>query len=470
MTLRQPAYFQSASHPADVWRNEFAAFVSQGGVAGPYDLLPGTSPTGGMRVRFAAGSMFWVGTLPFQGVYHAVNDSFYETTLTGANPTQPRIDIVVARLKDPDFSSPGAAWDIIPLTGTPALQPTAPTGLVQPGDEVLAYASVGAAVTSLTAAKITDKRRLARFTDARDVGSKADRDALQPYNGMVIYRTDLQQRQWYMGGQWYSPVVQAADGSVRVQGDVVAFGGAARVTTDFLTVGGSATITGALSAASVNAATASVQKALQVGGNVAAGGTFLDRNGRDLLALIGLGGLNDDTQGVNVAPYQRKQGIYLTSADVYSMNGTVLTAVQSANVAMQIFVTSSDPRNATDQRAGAVAFREPLTAAGTEWGPWRRLMTPALEMWSDIITVPAQDGVGATGISWYSPNITFPSGRFSSPPVCHIQPYTTVYNNLLSNAGVFIYATSTTGFSARIDFPNGKTGACSFMASAMYQG
>jgi hypothetical protein len=471
VTLRQAAFMQGSDHNADVFRDLVGSLVSQGGVAGPYDLVPAVSPTGGMKIRVGPGSVFWTGSVPFQGVYHAANDDYFDVPLTGANATLPRIDLIVARLRDPDFvgASP-SPWTLVAITGTPNQNPQAPYSLVTANDEVIAQVAVSAAVTGIASDKIVSRRRLARMRSAQDIGTVADRDRLIPYNGMVIYRTDLQQQQWYQGGSWYAPVVQAADGSVRIQGDVFIFGGSARLTTDYLTVGGNANVGGSIASNSLNATLATVQQTLQVGGNVVSGGTYIDRSGRDLLTLIGFGGFQTDTQAVSTEIYLRKQGSYVSTGTLYGQPGTFLTFVQGSGAAIQIFTSGGGISDSTDGRGTYFAVRGASVSDPTKWGIWRRMQWPALEMWADIVTVAAPDGTKADGTTFYSPNFTFPANRFSATPCVTVMPYTATYNNLLSGAGVMVYDVTATGGSARVDFPAGKTGSCSFMVTAMYQG
>lgn len=374
MTLRDPAYIESAAYHAEMDRLQTRGVVAQGGVAGPYDLTPTPSASGGMRITVGPGSVFVNGgDDDYQGMYHCVNDDIYEVALAGANATQPRIDLIVARVNDPDYGATGNLWDLVAITGTPSAVPVVPTASMKAGDELIAQVRVDAATTALTTSKILSRRRIVRLRVAQTVGTQADRDLLEPYNGMAIFRDDLQQRQWYQGGQWYAPVVAAADGSVHIQGDVFVFGGTARLTTDYLTVNGNGNVGGSLSMNSLNSVTATIQNALQVGGNIVSSGTFIDRLGRDLLTLIGSGGLATDALAVGTNPSARPTGIYMTPAYAptsFNTSGVFVTIVLGANAALQVFCSTTGSADGLNQYV-KFALRTHNAANNGTWGPWR---------------------------------------------------------------------------------------------------
>ena len=90
-----------------------------------------------------------------QGYYGWVTSNEALTVPT-ANPTNPRIDRVVARLS----VSVNQSVTFVILTGTPAASPTAPalTRTSETYEISLAQIAVGAGVTSITSANITDER------------------------------------------------------------------------------------------------------------------------------------------------------------------------------------------------------------------------------------------------------------------------------------------------------------------------
>ena len=92
------------------------------------------------------------------GTYTTYNDATTVLSITTANPTNPRIDLVCATVRDAYYT--GAFNDVIlqVVAGTPAGSPVAPT---LPANSIsLATVAVGAGATAITNANITDTRVL----------------------------------------------------------------------------------------------------------------------------------------------------------------------------------------------------------------------------------------------------------------------------------------------------------------------
>jgi hypothetical protein len=110
-----------------------------------------------MSVRVASGWAAIVGTTTTNmGVYTIFNDATDTLTVTTADPTNPRIDLVCATVRDAFYS--GANNDVIfqVIAGTPAGSPVAPS---LPANSIsLATVAVGAAVTQINTGNITDTR------------------------------------------------------------------------------------------------------------------------------------------------------------------------------------------------------------------------------------------------------------------------------------------------------------------------
>jgi hypothetical protein len=110
-----------------------------------------------MSVVVASGWCAIVGDIQANmGAYVVFNDANNVLTVTTANPTNPRIDRVVVTVQDAYYS--GAFNDVIfqVIAGTPAGSPTAPA---TPLNSIsLATIAVGAGVTSILNANITDTR------------------------------------------------------------------------------------------------------------------------------------------------------------------------------------------------------------------------------------------------------------------------------------------------------------------------
>jgi hypothetical protein len=158
MTLvSPPSWLQAGSYPAESDRLTTQALYATTGIIGSSSLAVTQNSPAGMSVRVAAGWAAIIGTTQANmGAYVAYNDAQTTLTVTTANPTNPRIDLVCVTVRDAYYT--GAFNDVIfqVIAGTPAGSPVAPT---LPANSIsLATLAVGAGVTSITTANITDTR------------------------------------------------------------------------------------------------------------------------------------------------------------------------------------------------------------------------------------------------------------------------------------------------------------------------
>jgi hypothetical protein len=158
MTLNTPpSWLQAGSYPAQYDRIIQQALYATTGIIGTGSLAVGANSPAGMSVRVAAGWGAVVGTTTTDmGVYTFYNDALNTLTITTADPTNPRIDLVCATVRDAFYS--GAFNDVIfqVVAGTPAGSPVAPA---LPANSIsLATVAVGAAVTQINSGDITDTR------------------------------------------------------------------------------------------------------------------------------------------------------------------------------------------------------------------------------------------------------------------------------------------------------------------------
>lgn len=97
--------------------------------------------------------------LTTQGAYYCYNDDsagMVSLTISAANPTNPRIDVVVAQVADAAYSGSTNAWSLAVVTGTAASSPAVPT---LPASCVpLALVWVPANASSIITADIIDLR------------------------------------------------------------------------------------------------------------------------------------------------------------------------------------------------------------------------------------------------------------------------------------------------------------------------
>jgi len=158
VTLRTPpSWLQNGSHPAENDRLTMQALYSTTGTIGSSSLAVTQSATPGMSVQIASGWAAIVGTTQANmGVYTAYNDAAATATIATANATNPRIDLVCLTVNDAYYTGSTNNVVINVVTGTPAASPTVPA---TPANSIaLAKVAVGANVTSIVNANITDLR------------------------------------------------------------------------------------------------------------------------------------------------------------------------------------------------------------------------------------------------------------------------------------------------------------------------
>ena len=159
MALRTPpSWLQNGSHPAENDRLSQQAVFSSTGVIGSGSLQITAQASPNMTVIAAAGWASILSSTALAGVYVIYNDAATTLTITTADATNPRIDRIVATIRDSYYS--GANNDVIfqVLPGTPAVSPSAPA---TPSNSIsLATIAVAANTTTITSGNITDTRSL----------------------------------------------------------------------------------------------------------------------------------------------------------------------------------------------------------------------------------------------------------------------------------------------------------------------
>lgn len=114
-----------------------------------------------MSVRIATGVAAVPGTeSPTQGLYWVLNDAEVSVPITAAHGSLPRIDSVIIRIRDTDYSGANDDATFEVVAGTPASSPVAPT--LTGNVAKLADIAVGAGVTSIVSGNITDSRGFLR--------------------------------------------------------------------------------------------------------------------------------------------------------------------------------------------------------------------------------------------------------------------------------------------------------------------
>lgn len=164
MAERQPpSFLQAGSHPAEHDRLVLSSLLGGGGagegVVAAGDLAVTQNATPNMSANVAAGAAFVKNDLsPFGGTYHVQNDATVNKTIAAADATNPRRDLVVARIRDASYFGATNAWDLFVVTGTPAPSPVDPAIPADGSYLLLARVAVAAGAASITNANITDLR------------------------------------------------------------------------------------------------------------------------------------------------------------------------------------------------------------------------------------------------------------------------------------------------------------------------
>lgn len=160
MALRTPpSWLQQGSHPAENDRLTAQALWKTTGIVNSTDLQITQSATPAMTVSVAAGYAVIIGTTQTNmGAYMAYNDGATTLTITTANATLPRIDLVCMTVNDAYYTGSLNSVVFSVVAGTPNASPTAPS---LPANSItLATIAVAANATSIVNANITDTRVL----------------------------------------------------------------------------------------------------------------------------------------------------------------------------------------------------------------------------------------------------------------------------------------------------------------------
>lgn len=171
------------------------------GIVAPGDLAVTQNGTPNMSVNVAAGKAFVDGTENAnQGAYLCANDATVNLAIAASNPTNPRKDLVVAKVQDAEWSGATNSWSLAVVTGTAAAVPAEPA--VPANAIVVALVDVAANATSITNANITDRRRRSSALGGTVVCTTTTRPPA-PYLGQTIFETDRSRLSYWDGSLWY---------------------------------------------------------------------------------------------------------------------------------------------------------------------------------------------------------------------------------------------------------------------------
>ena len=164
MALRTPpSWLQNGSHTAE--NDRLTTTGSLWGVSGivrSADLA--VTASSGMNLSVAAGWAAILGTYQTNmGTYMAYNDAAATATITTADPSNPRIDLVCITVNDAAYSGSLNSVAINVVKGTAAGSPSVPS---TPTNSIaLAQVAVAAGATSITSGNITDVRVRAQIIE-----------------------------------------------------------------------------------------------------------------------------------------------------------------------------------------------------------------------------------------------------------------------------------------------------------------
>ena len=163
-----PFALQNAQHAASLFRQSASSAFVTGGVLANNELVVTQNSPVGMSVLVSPGRAKVVGssataptgaptgsyTWTTQGMYDVLNDATATLTITSANASNPRYDLVYIQVQDDFYTGSTKVAVMQVLAGTPAATPGYPTLPVN--SIALAYVYVGANVTSINTANITN--------------------------------------------------------------------------------------------------------------------------------------------------------------------------------------------------------------------------------------------------------------------------------------------------------------------------
>ena len=164
MALRTPpSWLQNGSHTAENDRlTTTGSLWGVSGVVRSADLA--VTASSGMTLSVASGWAAIIGTYQTNmGTYMAYNDAAATATITTADATNPRIDLVCITVNDAAYSGSLNSVAINVVKGTAAGSPSVPS---TPTNSIaLAQVAVAAGATTISSGNITDVRTRAQIVE-----------------------------------------------------------------------------------------------------------------------------------------------------------------------------------------------------------------------------------------------------------------------------------------------------------------
>lgn len=156
MTEGMPLWTRDGCTTAQEDRSLITSMVETEGATSPTDLA--LTPGVGMNITVSAGGGFVAGDDgAAQGMYHVPNDGDVNVAIAAADPTDGRIDLIIARVYDAEYAGALTEWKLEAVTGTPSPVPVAPAA--PNGSIILGSLTVAAGATSFIAGNISSATR-----------------------------------------------------------------------------------------------------------------------------------------------------------------------------------------------------------------------------------------------------------------------------------------------------------------------
>lgn len=212
-----PGWLQNAgaTHTAEQMRSYIGMLLNGLGIAGGTTRTSGgvhpalgtgmivtQNGTPNMSVNVGAGAAFLEGSEGAnQGMYGVRAGTVTNLAIATAPGTGlSRIDKVCAKVQDSAYSGAVDAWSLVVVTGTAAASPTPPAA---PNNSlVLAQINVGANVTSIVTANITDTRRFLAAVGGNTACTINSRP-FNLYDGLSTFEYDTNLFSWTDGVNWF---------------------------------------------------------------------------------------------------------------------------------------------------------------------------------------------------------------------------------------------------------------------------
>jgi hypothetical protein len=186
-------------------------FGGRPGVAQLTDWVVTQNGTPNMSVNVSAGRGVVDGSeTSNQGFYFTQSTTTTNLVIGASNPTNPRRDLIVARIRDNEYATgPTSAFSLEVIAGTPAASPADPA--VPANCLVLARVAVAAAASTIVTGNLTDLR--ASFTGQQRLSTlggvvvctSATRPTVGISAGTMAYETDTGLLSVYTGTIWTWP-------------------------------------------------------------------------------------------------------------------------------------------------------------------------------------------------------------------------------------------------------------------------